>query len=79
MVKRRRLDWQTWLYGLVAGAIGGGATAVSAIPAGQLFGAAEFTLRQLGAVFLGASVVSVALYLKQRPLPSVVEFDEPEV
>lgn len=77
-MKKRKLDWLGWLYGLVAGAIGGGATAVSAIPVGQIFGAADFTPRQLGAVFLGAAVVATAMYLKQSPLPKVIIEDVPD-
>jgi predicted lipid-binding transport protein (Tim44 family) len=73
MTKIKKLDWSGWLYGLVAGVIGGVATAILANPVGQIFGALQFTLRQLGAVAVGAAIVSAAAYLKKSPLPEVIE------
>jgi hypothetical protein len=69
----KRLDWKMWLYGVIAAAIGGGAAALTTIPAGQIFGAADFTPRQLASVFLGSAIASAALYLKQSPLPKIEE------
>jgi hypothetical protein len=78
MVKRRTLDWMSWLYGLVAGVITGAATAVVSMAGGQVVGAATFTPRQLLTVAGVSAIVNAALYLKQSPLPKVVEVDEPE-
>ena len=76
MVKHRSLEWRSWLYALVAAAIGGGATAVVSIAGGQAIGAATFTPRQLLAVAVVSAVVNVAMFLKQSPLPKVIEVDE---
>lgn len=75
-MKRKILDWQSWLYGLVAGAIGGGATAIVSIAGGQVIGAADFTPRQLLTIAGVSAIVNAALYLKQSPLPKLIEREE---
>lgn len=77
MVKKRILQWRKWLYGLIGGAIGGGATVISALPVGAIIGAADYTPRQLVGMFVSGAIVSAALYLKQSPVPEVIEVDEP--
>lgn len=67
-----------WLYGLISGAIGGGATAgVSTLGllVGNVAGAdvKPLDFKQVGAVFLSGAVMSAILYLKQSPLPPLDE------
>ena len=62
-----------WLYSLVAAGIGGVGTAVSASIAGQAFGAIDFTPRQLSAIAVGGAITAVAAYLKDKPLPRIIE------
>lgn len=76
MGKIKKLDWASWVYGLMAGIIGGAATAVVSIAGGQAVGAADFTPRQLITVAGVSAIVNAALYLKQSPLPRVVEVEE---
>lgn len=71
------LNWGAWLYGLFAGAIAGGASAVvSGVTVSLLdpkdYGVGSgnfFTL--VGTVFITNAAMSMFLYLKQSPLPSV--------
>lgn len=72
-----KLDWSNWLYGLFAGFIGGGATAVvsgfvnSAMdPKDYAVGSQKFFLN-IGMVFLVSGIINAAMFLKQQPLPSV--------
>ena len=76
MVKHRVLDWQAWLYSLAAAIIGGGATSIVTVAGGQVLGAASFTPRQLVTVAAVSAIVNAAMYLKQSPLPKVIEVDE---
>lgn len=70
-----RLDWSSWLYGLIAGFIGGGAGAVvSGVTASMLvpdrlaFGGGKFFVL-IGVVFLAHGAISTMMYLQQNPLP----------
>jgi hypothetical protein len=71
------LDWGSWLYGIFAGGIGGGATAVyGAIAASMIdskhFGFGSAASFKLAGMMFGMSFVKdAALYLKQNPLPAV--------
>jgi len=74
-----KLNWGTWLYGLVSGFIGGGASAVTAsivLPAvdGKDFNFAT-GLHNLalvaGALFIVHGGMTAAAYLAKSPLPSV--------
>lgn len=76
MTKIKRLDWKGWLYSFGAGVIGGVATSVLTITGGQVIGAATFTPRQLGTIAVVSLVVNAAMFLKQSPLPKVIEVDE---
>jgi hypothetical protein len=76
MVKHRILDWRPWAYGLFSGCIGGAATSVVTIGGGQMAGAATFTPRQLITIAVVSAIVNAAMFLKQSPLPKVIEVDE---
>lgn len=78
MVKHRTLDWLSWLYGLFAGVIGGAATSIVTITGGQMVGAATFTPRQIITVGVVSALVNAAMFLKQSPLPKIVEVDDGE-
>ena len=60
-----------WFYGLVAAALGSVGSVGGAYIGGKVFGAADFTLRQLGAVCAGGAIVAILAYLKQSPLPKI--------
>lgn len=71
------LDWESWLYGLFAGAIGGGSSAVvSGVtvslmdPKDYGVGSGKF-LALVGTVFITNAAMSMFLYLKQSPLPRI--------
>jgi hypothetical protein len=71
------LDWGSWLYGLLWGAIGGGSSAVvSGItvalndPKDYGIGSGKF-MGLVCTVFLANAAMSMFLFLKQSPLPPV--------
>ena len=71
------LDWGSWIYGLLYGAIGGGASAVvSGVtvalndPKDYGVGSGKF-MGLVATVFLANAAMSMFLYLKQTPLPAV--------
>ena len=74
-----KLDWGSWLYGLVSGVIGGGAGAIGAGVGGiytdpEHFNPANglhhlFTL--MGVTFVVGAVTTAVAYLKQSPLPPI--------
>jgi hypothetical protein len=70
------LDWGNWLYGLFAGGIGGGATAITGgIAAGAIdshfsMGTSN-SFKLMGLMFVLSFIKDVALYLSQSPLPKV--------
>lgn len=72
MSMRKRIE--VWLYGLVSGAIGGGATAASAW-FGMLGAKAvgmdvpSLNFKALGVIFVSGMLPTVFAYLKQSPLP----------
>ena len=72
-----KLDWSAWFYGIVAGFIGGGASAVIsgftvavsdpkdyAVGTGKFFGLV-FT------IFISNGAISAFMFLKQNPLPRI--------
>jgi hypothetical protein len=75
-----KLDWSHWLYGLIAGFIGGGAGAFGAGFGGIITdpehfnaaGGAHHLLVLMGWTFLFSGIITVLAYLKQSPLPPVV-------
>lgn len=72
-----KLNWQQWLYGLVSAFIGGGAAAVTGGLTSigidpehfNLQAGLKHTAELAGAIFVVSGAMSVALYLKQSPLP----------
>lgn len=72
------MDWSGWLYGLLAGAIGGGATAVYGAMAATMVDSSDFafgspkSLKLMGMMFAMSFIKDAALYLKQNPMPKVV-------
>jgi hypothetical protein len=76
-----KLAWQPWLYGLLAGLIGGGAggvvTAISGIVAlpGQvnIHDGFHSFLMLFYVSFAMHGLISVAFYLKNSPLPAVLD------
>lgn len=71
------LDWSQWLYGLVAGFIGGGSTAVVSGVTINLVDPEHFNAKTsgfyklVGAIFLANGIMSGFMYLKQNPLPVI--------
>lgn len=82
MVKHKKLDWRSWLYGLGAGAIGGGSNAVIGGVSINLVDPAHFNTgagvfwKIVVTLFLMNGALAAFLYLKQSPLPPVIEVDE---
>jgi hypothetical protein len=74
------LQWETWVYGLVAGFIGGGAQAVVATVTVTAIAPDKFNLGAqlhnfliLAAVtFTASGLLSAAAYLAKSPLPQIV-------
>jgi hypothetical protein len=61
-------DPWAWLYGMVAGVIGGTANTLAAVFVDPV--AFNFNdLPKLGKLALAGAVISLVLYLKQSPLP----------
>lgn len=79
-----RLRWGEWLYGLVGGIIGGGASgflssivAMGVTPqAYNLHAELSHTLQLFVGCFIGNGIVSACLWLRQKPLPEIQ--NEPE-
>lgn len=71
----------TWVWGLIAGFVSGGATALTTGPIAALFAPTEFNLQQglskLGwfmmAVFMQAGLVNAMFYLAKSPVPQLIE------
>lgn len=72
------LDWGSWLYGLFAGMIGGGATAMTGALAASAIDGTDFAIgsmrsfKLMAAMFAMSAAKDMFLYLKQNPLPKVV-------
>jgi len=76
------LNWDDWVYGLLYGAIGGGSNSVYAAfgalvvdPRDFAFGSAK-SFKLIGWVFVFSALMSMFLYLKQKPLPDRIETQE---
>lgn len=68
--------WETWVHGLVAALISGGASAVTAqtgLATGQTAGydMHPLNLKSLGVIAITSGLISAAFYLKQSPLPAL--------
>jgi hypothetical protein len=62
-------DYRIWLRGLVAAAIGGAASSVTAMIVDPATFNIATGLPQVGQMAAVSAAVSAALYLKQSPLP----------
>jgi hypothetical protein len=75
----RHLDIADWVYGLLSAAIGGGAGAVSAAVAAALIKPGDFgfagwdSIKLMATVFVVNGLLNMFFYLKQSPLPAIVE------
>ena len=72
-----KLNWELWLYGLMAGVIGGASTAAlswAGLGAAHSAGLDVPTLnfKALGIVLISGAAPSFFAYLKQQPLPPIV-------
>ena len=75
----QKIGWGVWVYGLIAGFVGGGAGAVSTGFANMFVDPDHFNLKHprlviesMLTMFVVSGFLSVFAYLKQSPLPSVV-------
>jgi hypothetical protein len=72
-----KLNWGDWLYGLFAGFIGGGASAITSgivlniSDPGHFNGKAGEFYTLIGTMFLTNGALSAFFYLKQHPLPDI--------
>lgn len=64
------MNWQNWLKGLIAAAIGGAANAVTVMIVDPINFNLTTGLTKLGTVVLISMIVSAAMYLKQSPIPN---------
>jgi hypothetical protein len=60
-----------WIYTGIAAVLGGVGSAVLAAGSGQVFGAINFTGRQLISIAVGGAVTAAAGYLVKSPLPKI--------
>ena len=78
----QNLAWDDWIYGLLYGAIGGGANAVYAGFGALAVDSHDFALgsaksfKLIGWVFAFSAIMSAFLYLKQKPLPETKKREE---
>ena len=79
-----KLDWGSWVYGLFAALIGGGAAAVTAAFSAIVLTPGQYgvsgdgawnSLKLMGLTFIISGLIATFAYLKQSPLPAV----EPDV
>jgi hypothetical protein len=72
------LDWENWLYGVFAGFIGGGASAVTSGITLNMVDSKDFNIytskfyTTVAAIFLVNGMMNAFMYLRQNPLPKVV-------
>jgi hypothetical protein len=72
-----RLDWDNWFYGLFAGFIGGGASAVTSGVTLNLLDPKDFNLVTskfyitVASIFVANGLLNMFMYLKQNPLPTI--------
>lgn len=63
------LKWGQWLYTLIAAGISAGASVIVSNPLATLFGAQQYSPRQLGINAGAMALVAMAGILKKSPLP----------
>lgn len=74
-----KLDWDHWLYGLIGAIIGGGSTSVVASIAAMGLTPGQYnlsdhldkTLKMFFTCFVINGVISMFMWLRQKPLPDV--------
>lgn len=75
-MSRLLLQWETWVYGLFAAIIGGGAGAIGTGFAQVLTDPQHADIRHLlalmGTAFVITGLLSAAAYLAKSPLPPIV-------
>lgn len=83
--KLKHLDLAGWIYGLISAVVGGGASSASAAIGASVIDPAKFNLADpmalinlMGIAFGVNAVLSMFLYLKQSPLPKVVQEETEE-
>lgn len=64
-----KLNWQPWLYGLVAAFIGGAAIGVPVIIVDPEHFNFHGGLKALGAIALAGGILAAAAFLTKSPLP----------
>lgn len=72
-----KLNWELWLYGLLAGVIGGASTAAlswAGLGAAHAAGmdVPMLNFKALGIVLISGAAPSFFAYLKQQPLPPII-------
>jgi glycerol-3-phosphate acyltransferase PlsY len=73
-----KLDWENWMYGVFAGFIGGGATAVTSGVTLNMVDPKDFNVYtskfyvMVAAIFAANGLMSMFMFLKQNPLPPIV-------
>lgn len=85
-MSKLKLNWSGWFYGSVGAMIGGGSSAVVASLTAMgitperynLTTHLQETMKMFGACFLVNGLVSLFLWLKQRPVPEIEPDDEEE-
>ena len=63
------MDWRTWIKGLLSACIGGAANSVTVMIIDPVQFNFSAGLSKLGAVAGISALLSVAMFLKQSPLP----------
>ena len=64
-----------WAQGALAFCAGNVVMAIAALLGTSVFGAADFTPRQIAVATVTAGVIALAGYLKQSPIPTLTEDD----
>lgn len=87
-MSKLKLDWDTWLYGIGTGFIGGGSGAVVAGLASMLLSPQTFNittwagalraLSMMAVCFIVNGFISMFFYLKQSPLPPKESDEQPK-
>ena len=83
IMSKIRLDWGHWFYGLAGAVIGGGSTSIVASLASMGIAPTQFnldyrignTLKMFATCFIVNGAISMFLWLKQQPLPTIEESD----
>jgi hypothetical protein len=79
---KRLMTWEAWLYGLLSGFIGGGATAAVTATSLAVANASGvdvpvLNFKAIGVVFVSAGATSALAFLAKSPLPPVAPAEDP--